>query len=710
MTEDIVDQIRGLDDLTAVKLFRHVGPMLFKDPETRRLVDAFPPSTGPLATLKNLPAPQKLETLSSGRSIWLARALLAALASQPRFAQVLAKALNSLRRDELVVEASVPRGLATDIVRLLASTREAESAGMAHVEATVREPAPDALVELAEVALAAEGTPLPAAAGRDLGRAIFASEVAPPPPPAIGTTGERGTLEAKPPQRYFATRIEGGPEAAGTSPQLLVGKRYDCVFGVKAEADPRGIAAAIPPEDLAKMRDREVQVLAGGEGLEIRNSCVPLKIHQDYTSAEAAVNFNAVKPGPCNLQLYLLLDRNVVRTIRYEFLAVKDPGRILDAPPAGQGCDWPTPEECHRLRRQELHIWVSGGLEELMLHFVWGAANTEPLPLKEAVRRDLEGKKQRFLSKYARSMPHTATAQLRPDAAKEFLEDLKALGEEIFRTLFILPARHGLRETGEEMRQLLRHARPAPIQICPGLEHLPWMFLSDGEGALGLRHGVEYILDGTLGLAPDLDLTRKPLRLVCGLAPVFESQKLEDGRSVLEPQREALGRLSGDRFEVRLAGDEEHWLQELRDPADVIYAYCHGSSGNGDPCLWMTARGKAIYSSTIDSSPDIDWSRNPLVILAACTSGAIDPFRAMGLANSFMTRGARGYIAAEGQVPATFASLFMKDFFEEFFVKRGKPVGEVLFGLRERFLEEMNNPWGILFTQFCRSEITVRND
>ena len=148
-----------------------------------------------------------------------------------------------------------------------------------------------------------------------------------------------------------------------------------------------------------------------------------------------------------------------------------------------------------------------------------------------------------------------------------------------------------------------------------------------------------------MGLNLDLDLTRQPLHLVCGLAPVFESQKLEDGRSVPEPQIEALGRLSRNRFEVSLAGDEAQWLQELRVPGDVIYAYCHGSSGNGNPCLWMTQRGKAISGSTIDSSADTNWSRNPLVILAACTSGAIDPFRAMGLANSFMARGARGYIA-----------------------------------------------------------------
>jgi CHAT domain-containing protein len=516
--------------------------------------------------------------------------------------------------------------------------------------------------------------------------------------------------EEKPPQRYFTSSIEGGPEASGPNPQLVLGKKYNCVFGVKAEADRGGKGAVIPPEVLAEMCDREVQVLAGGEGLEIRNSCVSLKIHQDYTSAEAAVNFNAVKPGPCNLQLLLLLDRNVVRTLRYDFQAVERPGTILDAPPAEQQCIWLTPEEFQRLTKKELQINVSGGLEELKLQFLWSGECIELLPLRVAQRRELERKQQKFLSDFSNKMAYTSTVKLEENAAREFLEKLKELGEEIFRTLFILPGIRSLRDTGEQMRQLLRQEYPAQIQISPGDEHLPWMFLSDGESALGLRHSVEILLRGTLGLKQTvLDLTRKPLRLVCGLAPVFESQKV-DGRTVLELQREALAKLRGDRFIVSFAEDETQWLEQLRLPADVIYAYCHGSSGNGNPCLWMTQQAKAISGSTIDSSPNIDWSRNPLVILAACTSGAIDPFRATGLANSFMARDARGYIAAEGQVPTTFASLFMRDFFEEFFEKGGKPVGEVLVDLRKRFLEEMNNPWGILFTQFCRNEIAVRND
>ena len=143
MTQDIFERIQGLDDLAAVNLFRHVGPMLFKEPDIRGLLGREAP-TGPLTVLVNLAPARKQQLLDSERSIWLARALLAAFAKQPRFAQVLARALDSLRRDELLLEATVPLGLTTDSLRLLSAVQ-----------------APEVLVEMAQIALGAEDTPPP---------------------------------------------------------------------------------------------------------------------------------------------------------------------------------------------------------------------------------------------------------------------------------------------------------------------------------------------------------------------------------------------------------------------------------------------------------------------------------------------------------------------------------------------------------------------
>jgi hypothetical protein len=114
--EDLIDRVQSLDDLTSVALLQAVGRTLFKDPEVWRLMHSFDdpfillPSAGRMGE-------ERYEVLPNDRSIWLARELLAALV--PCFAPVVARALEHLQRDELVGEAAIPQGLATDMIRLL---------------------------------------------------------------------------------------------------------------------------------------------------------------------------------------------------------------------------------------------------------------------------------------------------------------------------------------------------------------------------------------------------------------------------------------------------------------------------------------------------------------------------------------------------------------------------------------------------------------
>jgi CHAT domain-containing protein len=164
MSRKLIDDIRGLDDLRAVMLIRHVAPILFNDARVRNLVAAFPPpKSGPagelaswepasamsrlLTSLGTLPLHERQEMLSGEHSVWIARALLAALASDDRFVKVLNQALKTLRRDELVMEGRIPRGLATDIVRVLASARQTDTATGPELDS------PNPLVDLALVAL-----------------------------------------------------------------------------------------------------------------------------------------------------------------------------------------------------------------------------------------------------------------------------------------------------------------------------------------------------------------------------------------------------------------------------------------------------------------------------------------------------------------------------------------------------------------------------
>ncbi|SEN30123.1 CHAT domain-containing protein [Nitrosospira multiformis] len=160
MTQDIFVRIRALDDRKIIKLLRYLGPMFFKDPRIRRLLD-FEEKAGPLAALAVLAPSKKKALLDTNRSIWLARMLLSAFAAQPRFAEVLAKALDSVQQDELVLETQVPLGLITDSLRLLASAHIAETGGAVNRNLITDYQTPDALVKIAQIALAAESTPSP---------------------------------------------------------------------------------------------------------------------------------------------------------------------------------------------------------------------------------------------------------------------------------------------------------------------------------------------------------------------------------------------------------------------------------------------------------------------------------------------------------------------------------------------------------------------
>lgn len=192
MSKDVFERISELDDLKVVNLFRQLGPMLFKDPEIRSLL-VFERTAGSLAALTNIPLTRKQELLDSHRSIWLARVLLTAFAAQPRFSHILSKALDSLPRDELLLEATVPLGLATDSLRLLASARETEKVGRAYQRSEMGvvyqssktgDQAPDILVKIAQFALAT-GSPPPPAASIVWKQAASETKSAPPNWPSL---------------------------------------------------------------------------------------------------------------------------------------------------------------------------------------------------------------------------------------------------------------------------------------------------------------------------------------------------------------------------------------------------------------------------------------------------------------------------------------------------------------------------------------------
>ncbi len=319
MTQDLLFRIRELDDVTAVKLIRHVGRMLFKDPQIREVLN-FPPSAQLRATLTDLSAAQKRETLSSERSIWLARALLAALASQPLFAEVLAQALESLRGDELVAEASVPRGLAIEIVRLLGCAREARLYSEARI------PGESALVDLAMVALAPQNTPIPAP-GAHATRAA--------PPKKVGPDlAQEGTPLAAPAADATAvtpSEVPSAPELClnawfpdqpGDVARLIVGVAARlCVNLGPARAGSAG-SEVLPGEVVQQLREVPfvgVLILCAGADIKPLGRRLPLP-----PDPERILEFTLIprRPGELEIQIVLLVHNEPIHRMRFPVTAV----------------------------------------------------------------------------------------------------------------------------------------------------------------------------------------------------------------------------------------------------------------------------------------------------------------------------------------------------------------------------------------------------
>jgi hypothetical protein len=140
----------------------------------------------------------------------------------------------------------------------------------------------------------------------------------------------------------------------------------------------------------------------------------------------------------------------------------------------------------------------------------------------------------------------------------------------------------------------------------------------------------------------------------------------------------------------------------------VLYLYCHATSPSKDPEASELIFGdKAISLQQLrDFAPRRDkLAGHPLVFINACESADLTPQFYGGFVPYFLGKGARGVIGTECKVPGLFASEWAKAFFDELFA--GKALGEVVLVLRRRFLEEYNNPLGLLYGVHCDADTVV---
>jgi len=147
--------------------------------------------------------------------------------------------------------------------------------------------------------------------------------------------------------------------------------------------------------------------------------------------------------------------------------------------------------------------------------------------------------------------------------------------------------------------------------------------------------------------------------------------------------------------------------------AQILYFYCHAGSKSptesnefndsylkfsDSECLKL--KDLELYAPLQQSLPGI-----PLVFINACESAKLSPLFYEGFLPYFMSKGARGIIGTECEVPALFAAEWAKRFFNKFL--SGTPLGQTFLELRQEFLNEHNNLLGLLYTLYCDGDTQI---
>jgi hypothetical protein len=149
-------------------------------------------------------------------------------------------------------------------------------------------------------------------------------------------------------------------------------------------------------------------------------------------------------------------------------------------------------------------------------------------------------------------------------------------------------------------------------------------------------------------------------------------------------------------------GDKRKELKRLRDFASVdrhIYHFaCHVEI---DP---NPARSNVIITDWFRVSPDdmrrhrIEFKKSPLVVLNACDTGRGNPFHTSDLVSNLLNSEIQGIVATECQVPDVFASAFIQKLYQHLLA--GDEIGFALKSCRKYFLEQHNNPLGLLYSLY----------
>lgn len=310
-----------------------------------------------------------------------------------------------------------------------------------------------------------------------------------------------------------------------------------------------------------------------------------------------------------------------------------------------------------------------------------------------------------------------------PEFLGRILPSLASAGSRLFETIFfpIDPEKYsGLARLGHRLRELTEEGS-IWIRVTSGCCFAPWslMYSKDPgfegkdarkEGFWGYEHLVEHAPragnitnrlsgSGPLLFASHLDTNiDKDLSVECN-ALIEELLKSYDQLNS-EPRNDKLTMYNA----LKSSQHNEH----------ILYFCCHGVVG-GDPDvisftdnrLELTDK-KPITAADIKSwMQDRTFARKPLVFLNMCQGAQIDSLFYRAFAETFLAKDASAVIGPETDMPAVFAGQFASKFLDGFFAGGPATVGSILFELRRHFVDQFNNPLGLLYSLYRGADVRL---
>ena len=145
------------------------------------------------------------------------------------------------------------------------------------------------------------------------------------------------------------------------------------------------------------------------------------------------------------------------------------------------------------------------------------------------------------------------------------------------------------------------------------------------------------------------------------------------------------------------------WLNEF----DLAHFACHALFNNESPPqsyieisndFRITLMDMDVYGLVIDGYP--------LIVMNACETGNLNPLYTSYYAAAFLKYGARGVVASECTVPDAFAASFAEQLYTRLLA--GECLGNSLLACRRYFLQQHNDPSGLLYSMYAPPTIRFK--